>query len=323
MDESRFVKDNMPRWNRLDAIVQKAFRHGIKSLDGRDLADLGTLYRLASSDLSLAVSRGADDEVVIYLNELVGRAHGLLYVSKRGPVRNILGFFAKDFPAEFRANLKPILLSAAVFFAGAIFAFVLVRYDPTAIEAVLPAFIGRGLQENVKELPAVKGIPSDLKPILASFIMANNIKVSIFAFAAGVAFGIPTVYELAQNGMMVGALGGFFYGTESNLDFWALILPHGIIELAAIFIAGGAGLILAGAMIRPGNIPRFEAVRMRAVPAVRLMAGVTAMLVIAAAIEGFITPTGISPLAKLLFAGLTAFGLTIYLFGGKMHPRSP
>ncbi len=321
MDESSFIRESKPQWERLDAIVQKAFHRGVKSLDSKDLAELGTLYRLASSHLSLAVSRGADEAVVVYLNELVGRAHGLIYTAKRSPAKNVLKFFAVDFPAEFRANIKPILLSAAVFFTGALFAFALVRYDTTAIESLLPAGIGKGLQENVKELPAVKGIPSDLKPILTSFIMTNNIKVSIFAFATGFAFGIPTAYELVINGMMVGALGGFFFGTPSNLDFWALILPHGIIELTAIFIAGGAGFILAGAMIKPGNMRRFDAVRLSAGKAVRLMGGVAAMLVVAAIIEGFITPTGIPPKAKLVFAGFTAVGLAIYLFAGGSAPQ--
>jgi len=332
VDEQSFVNENRPQWERLDAILRKAGKDGFRRLAPEDLAEVGKLYRLVTSDLSIAAARGASNDLTIYLNELVGRAHGLIYASERGPVRNALQFLISGFPELFRASLKPIGLSTLVFALGALFAFALVTNDRSAMDAVVPGAIARGIDENMKDNPAVKGIPDSLKPVLASAIMVNNITVSIGAFATGAAFGVLTVYALLQNGMMLGGLAAFFAGTRSSTDFWALILPHGIIELVAIFIAGGAGFILAGAVIRPGNVSRLESLRIAAQTAVRLMGGVVALLLVAGAIEGFITPSGIPQSSKLLFAAMTAVGLGAYLFAGRRsrtvadsspHTRAP
>jgi len=317
MDEQAFVKENRPRWERLEEILRKAGSKDCRGLGAEDLADLGRLYRRVSSDLSLAAARGAGEEFVIYLNELVGRAHGLIYVTKRGPILNAIRFLVHDFPDLFRANLKPIGLSTLIFAIGALFAFGLVRRDASALGVVVPGWIGKDISRDLRDAPASLGIPDELKPVLSAGIMVNNITVSIAAFATGAAFGVPTALALTQNGMMLGGLAAFFTGGKRALQFWALILPHGIIELTAIFIAGGAGMILAGAMIRPGNISRLDALRLASRTAIRLMGGVVALLAIAGIIEGFITPSGISATAKLLFAGMTAIALGVYLFGGR------
>jgi uncharacterized membrane protein SpoIIM required for sporulation len=217
--------------------------------------------------------------------------------------------------------LKPIGLSTLIFAIGALFAFGLVWYDPSSIEAVVPGWIGRNIRDTLKDSPAKSGIPDELKPAISAAIIINNIKVSIVAFSTGAAFGVLTAFALAQNGMMVGGLAAFFMGGKRSLDFWALILPHGIIELTAIFIAGGAGLILARAMIKPGNMSRWDALRLASGPAIRLMGGVVALLVVAGAIEAFITPSGMPQTAKLLFAALTAIGLAVYLGRSGVKPQ--
>ena len=150
--------------------------------------------------------------------------------------------------------------------------------------------------------------------------MSNNIQVSITAFAFGLTFGVMTIYMLLQNGMMLGGLAASL-GRSDPLTFWSLILPHGIIELTAICISGGAGLIIAGAMIRPGNRSRWDSIRLAARRAIPLMGGVALMLVVAGAIEGFLTPSKLDPILKLSFAALTAALLAVYFLGLRTGGR--
>jgi uncharacterized membrane protein SpoIIM required for sporulation len=147
----------------------------------------------------------------------------------------------------------------------------------------------------------------------SSFIMTNNIKVTIMAVALGFTAGIGTALVLVQNGLMLGGLSGAATNEHVDLLYWAVILPHGILELSAICIAGGAGLILARAIYAPGDLPRRDSLRLAGQEAARLLVGVALMLVCAGLIEGFITPTALPPLVKLSFALLTALVLVGWL----------
>ena len=144
--------------------------------------------------------------------------------------------------------------------------------------------------------------------------MTNNIRVSIMAVALGVTAGIGTGLVLISNGMMIGSLAAV--ATNNNVDylFWSVILPHGILELSAIAIAGGAGFVLARAIYAPGDLPRRDALKIAGGEAAQLLVGVAAMLVVAGLIEGFITPADISPDFKMGFAALTGLAMTVYLF---------
>jgi len=137
----------------------------------------------------------------------------------------------------------------------------------------------------------------------------------------GVTMGIGTVIALVANGLMLGGLSGAATNYHVSLNYWAVILPHGIIELSAISLAGGAGFILAQAIYAPGNLPRRDALKIAGGEAAQLLAGVAAMLVVAGFIEGFITPTPIPPLLKISFGILTAILLLFYL-NARPKPKS-
>jgi uncharacterized membrane protein SpoIIM required for sporulation len=121
--------------------------------------------------------------------------------------------------------------------------------------------------------------------------MSNNIRVAVLAFAGGVAFGIFTVYVLVFNGLVLGGVLGLaaHYGmSESLITF---VIAHGVIELSIIFIAGGAGLSLAWALLSPGLYTRRDALALEARRIVPLAVIAIPVLVIAGMIEGFISPS--------------------------------
>ncbi len=148
--------------------------------------------------------------------------------------------------------------------------------------------------------------------------MTNNIKVSLLAFGGGFTFGAFTTYVLLYNGAMLGEFAVKHSTKTAGLKFWSIILPHGIIELTAIMISGGAGLILGWALVAPKNLSRLNSLRKASREALPLMGGVVAMLVVAGCIEGYFSPSNASATAKLIFAGFTAIVLIVYFgFAGR------
>jgi uncharacterized membrane protein SpoIIM required for sporulation len=154
---------------------------------------------------------------------------------------------------------------------------------------------------------------------MASLIIQNNVRVCILAFAGGiVTLGIGTVYEIVFNALMLGALAALFARAGFGYDFWATIAPHGVIELTAIQIAGGAGLLLAAGVIYPGRLRRKDALARNARRAGVLFGGVVAMLLVAGTIEGFFSPLRFSAGVRASVGLLTAIALVLYYgFAGR------
>jgi uncharacterized membrane protein SpoIIM required for sporulation len=147
-----------------------------------------------------------------------------------------------------------------------------------------------------------------VKPLASSAIMTNNLSVSFAAFAGGILGGIGTVYMMIFNGVLIGVVGVACYRAGLSVSLWSFIAPHGALELPAIFIAGGAGLLLARGLLAPGFLSRRDSLTEAAAVAVRLLLGVVPMLIIAGLIEGFISPTDLP--ADLKFAlGASVFVL--------------
>ena len=166
-------------------------------------------------------------------------------------------------------------------------------------------------------------MPEEERPMMSSFIMTNNIKVAMIAFATGIAAGLGTFAILFENGLMLGtiAAGIRAKGPHVALGFWAFVAPHGIIELTAIIISGGAGFMLAWALLCPGEYTRGAALKLAGREALKLLLGVAAMLVVAGLIEGFFSPSMTPEPIKLAVAGMLGVIEFSYLFlAGKGRP---
>ena len=155
--------------------------------------------------------------------------------------------------------------------------------------SILPAEMAQGV--NPEQLGSADGQVNS--SVMSASIMTNNIQVGILAFAGGVTFGLLTVYVLIYNGILVGALAGLFWHHGKSYEFWAYIVPHGMIELTAIFIAGGAGLLMGYKLFVPGQFSRGYQLKTQAKRSVQLLIGTIPLFVIAGLIEGFITPAAI------------------------------
>ena len=305
MDERSFVESRRQLWEQLGASLDRVQIGGAKSLNHDELRLLGSRYRALVSDLSFARTHGGSEGLITYLNELAGRAHGIVYASKPARLRGIKTFVLGEFPAIFRRTINYTLAAATIFFIG----WAASATNPEICDAVFP-----------RKIAAPPGAAKHANPLdyvdpaaLSSFIMTNNITVGILAFAGGVTAGVYTIYQLGQNGLVIGAMATKAAPVLGRERFWSLIVPHGIIELLSIFMCGGAGLMIGASIIAPGNLRRVDSIRVAAAAALRLFAGAVLFFVMAGIIEGFVTPSGLPARFKIAFGGLTAVGAAIYL----------
>lgn len=310
MDERSFVEQKKHSWEQFSGALDQVRLAGAKSLTRDELRSLGAEYRALVSDLSFVRTQGASEGLISYLNELAGRAHGVVYVSRSARLGGVVSFIFRDFPILFRRTINYMLVAAMIFAIG----WAISATSPEVRDMMLPGEITKPAKDSGSDSPLGGIDPS----FISSFIMVNNITVGIHAFAGGITAGVYTVYELAQNGLVIGAVASKAAPVLGPVRFWSLILPHGIIELMAIFICGGAGLIIGASIIAPGNLRRVDSIRLAALTALKLFAGAVLLFVIAGIIEGFITPSGLPASFKLSFAGVTAIGLALYLgFAGR------
>jgi uncharacterized membrane protein SpoIIM required for sporulation len=320
MRERRFVVARRARWDRLEVLVDRAAARGVGALTPAEIDELALAYRAATSDLAIARTRGEDPLVQEHLNRLTARAHAVVYVATaRSGWSRIARFALHGFPAEVRRSWAPIAFCAIVTIVSALIAYGSVIGDPSNAHALLPGMQDRPITRSLHD--SNFGFDRAFSSSEAAMIITNNVKVAVFAFAGGMTAGVLTAWVILENGVMLGAYGALFAHAGFGTDFWATIAPHGVIELSAIQIAGGAGLVLAGGYLRPGRARRRDALVLAARRAATLVLGVALMLIVAGTIEGFISPQRLAIPVRETIGAITALALLAY-FAGSISARA-
>jgi uncharacterized membrane protein SpoIIM required for sporulation len=312
MDEREFVAGSRTAWERLATAVKEGRSSGVTKLGATRLRQMHEDYRHAAADLAYAQTHFPGGDSVAYLNRLVGSAHGELYGSTPRRAAAFWRFLSADYPRLLRSSWRPIALAALLLGGAGALGFVISHTDYPLARLFLPEQFRQGVGDDFQRTKQTDAGLGVLAPAFAAYIAVNNVWVAVLAFAGGMTAGVLTVYSMVMNGALLGVLAGVFSQARMSLEFWALIVPHGAIELPAIVIAGGAGLRLAGALVFPGDLPRMTALKSAAPVAVRLVLGTVPMFAMAAVIEGFVTPRGFDPLVKLAFGALVALVLGLY-----------
>ncbi|WP_322816838.1 stage II sporulation protein M [Chloroflexus sp.] len=184
-----------------------------------------------------------------YLNQLVARAHGVVYRYSLNEPQRIITFFRSTLPQTFRATWQMTLIAAMLLLLPAIAAFITTFRDPVLGEVLMP-----GIEVLVDQIRADEEwwLRINEGPTAAiAEIMTNNINVAIRAFAGGITFGLYTAYILVINGLLLGTVSGIAQRLDFAPNLWGFVVGHITLELSAIFIAGSAGLQLGWAILRP------------------------------------------------------------------------
>ena len=263
-------------------------------------------YQRTATQLSYARTTYRDPALTATLSSLVARAGAVVYGSRPRTLRALGQFFAVTFPAAVWYTRRFILISAALLLVPAFAVGIWISSSPRAVEATGPkavreAYINQDFEQYYRSAPASE---------FASQVFTNNVQVSIYAFAAGIAFCVPTALILLYNGANVGVAAGLFGSVGQLGKFFGLILPHGLLELTAVIIAGAAGLRLGWTLIDPGDRTRRAALADEGRRALAIVAGLIVVFLAAGTIEGFVTGSSLPTWARV---GIGALGEAVLL----------
>ncbi len=287
----RFRLEREGDWRRLEEIVVRMEKGGVRKISDEDLLALPTLYRTAASSLSVARETSLDAATLGYLESLVQRAWFQVYGPRKGLFGWLREFFLGGWSRAVREIWLDVCIALFVMVSGAIVGWLLVAQDTDWYYRLMPAGLAGGRvpgasRETLMETLQVEESSGGLSAF-AAYLFSNNAGVCILAFALGFAFGIPSLLLLIHNMAMLGAIVWLFAGQDLGWEFGAWLSVHGTTELFGILLAGAAGLHIGRSMAFPGERSILDAASQAGRRSAVVMVGVVLMMVVAALLEAF------------------------------------
>ena len=311
MISTRWLDKRKRHWARLEQLLEHGTRRGLPSLGRSELQALGLLYRQIAADLATLREDRSSVHFARYLNQLLARAHNIIYSARKTSPSAIFSFFAVTYPRVVRHNLRFVEVAFAVFAVSALVGAALTFQDPDFKLSILGPQMVQTIEKREMWTHSIVG----MKPLASSAIMTNNMSVGFMTFALGITAGLGTLYMLLFNGLLIGVIGMACHLSGISLELWGFVAPHGVLELPAIFLAGGAGLRIASGLLFPGYLPRRESLVRAGSEAVQLLLGTIPILIVAGTIEAFVSPTALATNLKFAMAAAVFVLLLGYLFG--------
>ncbi len=321
-----FRKEREAGWHELEQLVDLVGKKGIGELTAEQAARLPHLYRATLSALSVARSISLDRALTEYLESLCGRAYFCVYGTREPARTKIVEYLAWGWPSAVRKVKWQLLASFVMLALGVATAFFMVQSDPENYYTFVPAAYasGRDPAATNEELRAVLYDEHDFSGALSHFaasLFSHNAGIGILAFALGFAV-MPTALMVFINGLILGAFAALYDSRGMSVDLWGWLLPHGVTELLAVILCGGAGLAIGQAWIFPGEKVRIDNLRERGAIAGRVVLGGVIMFFIAGLIEGIFRQTVTSLEIRWGVATLTAlFWVWYFTLCGRARER--
>ncbi len=310
MDIDRYIQRNDPTWRRLAQLSREANR-SVRRLSDEDLTELLALYQRVSAQLSHARTAYADPELNARLSQLLGEARVVIYRRRGNPWTAVATFVTRTFPAAVWYSRRFVAVAAVCFLVPAIGMGVWLANSPEVLDASVPP----DLQELIAEREFADYYRSDAAQNFAGTVTVNNILVAFLAFAMGVVPVLGPGSVLLMNGLNVGVMAAVMHHAGEGPQFWGLILPHGLLEIASILIAAAAGLQISWAILAPGDRTRGEALKDAGLRSVVIVIGLAGCFTVAGFIEGFVTPSDM-PTGLRVGVGVAALaGFVVYVVG--------
>lgn len=288
MNIQRWIARRESNWKRLETLLQQVEKKGLKSLKATEIKELAGLYRSTSADLARAKTNQVGQLIVQNLQKLTSRGYSQIYQGSRSQEWSaILEFYRWGFPKVVQQTWVYTAIATAIFGLSALIAWWYAWQDPSFISLLAPPH----LIERVRDRGELwMGSILDYQPVASSGIMVNNMLVAFRVVGGGITGGLFTAFSLAFNGFHIGAIATLVGQHNLAYPFWAFVFPHGSLELPAIFLAGGAGFLIARGLLFPGNYRRADSLKIYGFQAAQLVFGIVPMLFIAGIIEGFFSP---------------------------------
>ncbi|MBW4665853.1 MAG: stage II sporulation protein M [Cyanomargarita calcarea GSE-NOS-MK-12-04C] len=308
MNIQRWISRREANWQRLSTLLRQLEKKGLHTLCAGEIRELASLYRSVTADLARARTQQLGNTLIQSLQTLTTRAYTQIYQgSRRQEWQAVVDFYRWGLPSVVQQTFPYIAFATTLFIVGALVAWWYAWQDPTFMSLIVPEnLITKVRDEHKLWMGSIVGV----EPLASSGIAINNITVSFGAVAGGITAGAYTTFLMVLNGLSIGAIAALVGQNKLAYPFWGFVFPHGSLELPAIFFAGGAGFLIAKAILFPGRYRRSEALKLYGSQAVQLVFGIVPMLIIAGTIEGFFSPSPIIPDA---FKYLVGMGLFVFL----------
>jgi uncharacterized membrane protein SpoIIM required for sporulation len=318
VQRDRWIDGRRERWARLESLLARAQRGRLDKFTAQELLELGDLYRAATADLAAARRDYPGDRVTVYLERLAARAHTAVYHEEPVDTGRIGFFFRYGFPRAFREAFPYIALAIAVLTVSALISALLVVRSGGFADTLLGQDEASSLRSVLEQHRLWFQSATENHSAAQSLITLNNVKVAFIAFAGGMLVGLGTIYVLILNGINLGAVAALVASYGLSRGFWAFVVPHGVVELSVICIAGGAGMMIGDAILRPGLLPRGLAITIAARRAAILVMGCAILLIFAGATESWFSASSAPDWLK--FAYGAASGIALYAFLWTARP---
>lgn len=310
MDVDAFVLANRRTWDRLDHLVKKR-----RQLTGAEVDELVDLYQRVSTHLSMVRSSSSDAVLIGKLSGLVARARSVVTGAHAPLWREFVRFWTVSFPVVVYRSWRWSVAAGVLFYLVATVIAVWIAHTPEVQAAIgtpseIEQLVNNDFAEYYSEHPAGS---------FALQVWVNNAWVTAQCIAMAVLLGIPIPYILFQNAANLGVNAGLMFHAGQGDVFLALITPHGLIELTAVFVAGGVGMRLGWSVIAPGDRPRSQVLAEQGRAVIAVAVGLVVVLLVAGAIEGFVTPSSLPTFIRIAIgvAAFAAFVGYVVHFGRK------
>lgn len=316
--QDEIVAARQSDWRELESILSRGAP--LADLDGPTISRAAALYRSLSSDLILCRARATPD-LVAYLDSLASRAHSALYGAEPFRAPALLSLLTRDFPVALRRNGAFFAAASALFLIPCAVGVILALFVPHAASEILPRSTLDGMADMYSGgFDAGRSEGTDAS--MAGFYVYNNVGIAFRCFATGILFGLGSVFFLIYNGLHIGVVAGWVTASGFGHNIGTFMCGHGPFELTAIVIAGAAGLRMGHSLVVTHGRTRIGSLRQAAPDLVRLIVGAAVMLLIAAAIEGFWSPSAIPAPVKWAVSIVFSLLVTAYLaLAGRQFSR--
>jgi uncharacterized membrane protein SpoIIM required for sporulation len=283
-------------------------------------AEMPARYRRLCQSLALATDRQYSPDLIDRLNRLALRGHHALYRNRRRETQQVREFLLGGFAALVRREWRLVAAAAILFFGPFLALIAILQQFPEFVHYLLaPEQIAQFHQMYDPGNPRLGMREADTSLMMFGFYIWNNVRIGFQTFAGGLLAGVGSVWFLAGNAVILGAVAGYLTQVGYGETFWSFVAGHSALELVAIVLSGAAGLRLGLALIAPGNRSRKSALVAAARPAVRIMYGAAMLFLAAAFVEAFWSPLTVFPVSVKIAAGVAGWALiaAYFTFAGR------
>jgi uncharacterized membrane protein SpoIIM required for sporulation len=300
--EGRFIKKNIEKW--------KQYQYETAT----DPDEMAQQFTELVNDLGYSKTFYPQSKVTQYLNGLASKIYLGIYKNKREESSRIWRFWKTELPLTVRKYHRELLYAFLLFTAFAVMAAFSTAQDQSFVRGVLGNDYVEMTEENIARGDPFGVYKDKNKFEMFLTIALNNVKVSFMVFVGGFLLTIGTVWMLFQNGMMLGSFQTFFFLKEIGWQSVLVVWVHGTLEISAIIIAGGAGLIVGNSILFPGTHKRLHSLKRGAKDGLKLMIGLVPVFIVAAFLEGYITRYSTMPKGISISILASSFSFIIWYF---------